>query len=110
MYPHRKKQNTEAIQQPQVKLDDTGILDMPFLILVVLLVAIGVVMIFSASYARAYFNTGNSAHYFVRQAIFAVADADADRNAGDQDYSQDRNRCHYLFFVKYAIILRVFHS
>ncbi len=69
----RKKQNTEAIQQPQVKLDDTGILDMPFLILVVLLVAIGVVMIFSASYARAYFNTGNSAHYFVRQAIFAVA-------------------------------------
>ena len=34
---------------------------------------IGVIMVFSASYARAYYLTGNSTYYFARQAIFAVA-------------------------------------
>ena len=52
--------------------DERGLLDLPFLVLVVLLVTIGVIMVFSSSYARAYYNEGNSAHYFARQAIFAV--------------------------------------
>lgn len=53
-------------------LDERGLLDLPFLALTVLLVLIGVVMVFSASYARAYYLTGNSTYYFARQAIFAV--------------------------------------
>ncbi|MCI8525862.1 MAG: putative lipid II flippase FtsW [Oscillospiraceae bacterium] len=48
-------------------------MDLPFLILTVLLVAVGVIMMFSASYARAYFKTGNSTTYFARQGGFAVA-------------------------------------
>lgn len=56
----------------QVLLDERGLLDLPFLALTVLLVIIGVVMVFSASYARAYYETGNSTYYFARQAIFAV--------------------------------------
>ncbi len=52
--------------------DERGLLDLPFLVLVVLLVTIGVIMVFSSSYARAYYNEGNSTHYFARQAIFAV--------------------------------------
>ena len=64
-------------QQPpktkdKVLLDERGLLDLPFLALTVLLVLIGVVMVFSASYARAYYLTGNSTYYFARQAIFAV--------------------------------------
>lgn len=47
-------------------------LDVPFLVLVLLLVCIGLIMMFSASYARAYFKTGNSTYYFIRQAGFAV--------------------------------------
>ncbi len=63
----------EKALEPEVTLDDTGVLDVPYLVLTVLLVSIGVLMMFSASYARAYFDTGNSAYYFVRQAGFAAA-------------------------------------
>ena len=58
--------------QQRVVTDERGMLDLPFLILTILLVLIGLVMMFSASYARAYAKTGNSAYYFTRQAIFAV--------------------------------------
>lgn len=57
-----------------IVLDERGLLDMPFLVLTVLLVMIGVVMVFSASYARSYYeNKGNSTYYFARQALFALA-------------------------------------
>ncbi len=55
-----------------VMMDERGLLDLPFLVLVVLLVTIGVIMVFSSSYARAYSEEGNSTYYFARQAIFAV--------------------------------------
>ena len=47
-------------------------LDLPFLILTLLLVTIGVIMMFSASYARAYADEGNSAFYFWKQLRFAL--------------------------------------
>ena len=60
--------------QPKQKIivDERGMLDLPFLILTVLLVAIGVIMMFSSSYARAYFKEGSSTYYFARQAGFAI--------------------------------------
>lgn len=62
-----------AAPQEKIVVDERGMVDIPFLILTVLLVAIGVIMLFSASYARAYEETGNAAYYFVRQAGFAVS-------------------------------------
>lgn len=59
-------------RKPKIILDERGLLDVPFLVLTVLLVTIGVIMMFSASYARAYEVKGNSTYYFARQAIFAV--------------------------------------
>lgn len=53
--------------------DVTGMMDIPYLVLTVLLTAIGVLMMFSASFPRANYDTGNSAYYFVRQAGFALA-------------------------------------
>ena len=60
---------SERLPQPpktkdKVLLDERGLLDLPFLALTVLLVLIGVVMVFSASYARAYYLKGNSTYYF----------------------------------------------
>lgn len=52
----------------QQRTDDRGMMDVPFLVLVLLLVAIGLLMMFSASYVRANYETGNSLHYFIRQA------------------------------------------
>ena len=54
------------------KIDDRGMMDVPFLVLVLLLVAIGLLMMFSASYVRANYETGNSLHFFIRQAGFAA--------------------------------------
>lgn len=51
--------------------------DLPFFLLVLLLLAIGVVMVLSASYPRAYYDPGHvtggrPAYYFVRQLLFAL--------------------------------------
>lgn len=47
-------------------------LDMPLLIFILVLLAIGLVMLFSASYANSYYLQGNSYYYISRQAAFAV--------------------------------------
>ena len=52
-----------------------GSLDVPFLMLVLLLLTIGVVMVLSASFARAYYSSvskHNATFYFTRQLFFAV--------------------------------------
>ena len=60
--------------QPKEKIvvDERGMLDLPFLILTVLLVIIGLIVMFSASYASAYTKEGSSTYYFARQAVFAA--------------------------------------
>jgi cell division protein FtsW len=49
-----------------------GKLDMGFLSLVLILLSIGLVLLFSASYAYSYARFNNSYHFIIRQAIFAV--------------------------------------
>lgn len=50
-----------------------GKMDITFLSLVLILLTIGLVMLFSSSYAYSYENYGNSYKFISRQAIFAVA-------------------------------------
>nr|WP_319487500.1 putative lipid II flippase FtsW [uncultured Caproiciproducens sp.] len=47
-------------------------MDMPFLFLILTLLIIGLVMLFSASYANAYYRHGSSYFFISRQAVFAV--------------------------------------
>ncbi len=54
------------------KREQAGLVDLPFLALSILLTALGLVMIFSASYARALYETGDSAYFFKRQLMFAI--------------------------------------
>lgn len=70
--PLRRKEHTE---KPKQKVQ--GEIDMPFMLLTVLLVVIGLVMLLSASYPSAYYDIGNitggdAFYYFKRQAIFAL--------------------------------------
>ena len=56
--------------------------DTSFFVLVILLLTMGVVMVLSSSYARAYYDPGNitggnAVYYFVRQLLFAVLGAAA---------------------------------
>lgn len=72
--PHERLPDPEESRRPPEKiiLDERGMLDMPFLVLTVLLVLIGVIMMFSASYASAYATENSSTYYFARQGAFAV--------------------------------------
>lgn len=50
----------------------TGGFDIPFFGLTMVILAIGLVMLFSSSYAYSYYKYDNSYHYFFRQLIFAA--------------------------------------
>lgn len=48
-------------------------MDMPLLVFIMVLLAVGLVMLFSASYADSYYRQGDSYYYISRQAKYAVA-------------------------------------
>lgn len=76
----RRSGSVSAKPTPQGKVKKrsdfwaVGKLDVPFLLLVITILTIGLVMLFSASYTYAYYNEdGDSAYYFKRQLVFAVS-------------------------------------
>ena len=70
--PDPPRQQPEKKRKEKILYDERGLIDLPFLLLTVLLVLIGVVMMFSASYASAYAEEGSSTAYFARQGLFAL--------------------------------------
>ena len=50
-----------------------GNIDLPFMILTIVLLTVGVIMVLSASFARAYYENDNPLGLFLRQAFFAVS-------------------------------------
>jgi len=67
-----KKNDTKVNTNVEIVEDSRGVMDAPFLVLTLLLVGIGLVMMFSASYASAYEETNNATYYFIRQLAFSV--------------------------------------
>ena len=81
---------TDAAARPQKKkrrrLLVAGGFDMPFLILVLVLLAVGLICMFSASYVYAYYNDGDSYFYIKKQMIFALIGVAAMLAASCLDY------------------------
>jgi cell division protein FtsW len=50
-----------------------GSIDLPFFVLTLVILTIGVVMVLSASFARAYYTNNNPLYVFTRQMIFALS-------------------------------------
>ena len=50
-----------------------GPMDLPFFLLTMLILIIGVIMVLSASFARAYYKSDDPTKYFTRQLLFAVS-------------------------------------
>ena len=49
-----------------------GGIDVPFLIIVLALLTIGLIMLFSSSYTYCYYNYGDSLYYFKKQLVFVI--------------------------------------
>ena len=81
-------------------------LDMPLLIFILVLLAIGLVMLFSASYANSYYLQGNSYYYISRQAVFAVFGVAAMLLISTFDYHSFHKLAIVIFGV--ALFLLVF--
>ena len=82
-----------------------GPVDLPFLLLVLLLTAIGLVMLLSASFPSAYYINNDPTRYFKRQAIFAVMGIAAMLFVSKINYQRFRGIAKPLLFL--AIVLLV---
>ena len=67
-----------------------GPLDLPYLLLVLMLVGVGLIMLFSASFPSAYYEKGNPAYYLIRQGLFAVVGIVAMAIIGKTNYEIGR--------------------
>ncbi len=93
-----RKKSAKKEEAPSQKIieNDAGVIDLPFLILTLILLAVGLVMLFSASFPSAYNETGNSASYFTSQAIFAALGLGA---------MYFISRVPYLWYLKFSKII-----
>lgn len=84
-----------------------GPIDTPFLLLVLMLTVIGLIMLFSASFPSAYYETGNPAHYFIRQGIFAAAGTFAMFAIGRINYERFRGASKAALLFSIILLMLV---
>ena len=90
-----------------------GPIDLPFCMLVLLLTAIGLVMLLSASFPSAYYETQKNggtaqpAYYFTRQAIFALLGVAAMFFIGKINYQRFRGVAKPLLYVSIVLLFLV---
>ena len=84
-----------------------GQMDLPFLILTLLLTAIGLIMLFSASFPRAYYDTGDGTYYFKRQAIFAAIGLVGMFVVGKFNYQRWRGAARILVGIALFLLILV---
>ena len=83
--------------------------DLPFLLLVLLLTAIGLVMLLSASFPSAYYETKdhNPMYYFTRQGVFAIMGVAAMLFIGKINYQRFRALAKPALFVTVVLLALV---
>ena len=104
----RKKQRAEEQQRrEELKELARGPMDLPFLLLVLLLTGIGLVMLFSASFPRAYYKGLNPAYYLIRQGVFAVIGFCAMMAAGKFNYRRYRALAKPVLLIAIVLLILV---
>ncbi|NLH00351.1 MAG: putative lipid II flippase FtsW [Clostridiales bacterium] len=87
-------------------------MDIPFLLLTLLLLSIGVIMVLSASYASAYYDLhketgGNATYYFARQLVFAIAGVAVMLLASRFPLTFYRRLSFFVLLVSIALLMAV---
>ena len=88
-------------------LSQRGAMDLPYLLFTLLLVAVGLLVLFSASFARAYYVTGNSASYFTGQLLFAAMGIVGMWILSRVPYDWFRKSSRLLYVVSVGLLLAV---
>ena len=104
---HAEKMRRKAIEMKHLQAAKGGRMDVPFLLLVLLLTAIGLVMLFSASFPSAYYETGDAAYYFKRQAIFAAMGLAGMVVAAKFNYQRWRGAARMLLIFSLFLLMLV---
>ena len=84
-----------------------GAWDLPFLLLTLLLTGIGLVMLFSASFPSAYYESGDAAAYLKRQAVFAAMGIAAMIVMGRTNYHRLRGTVRLVLYVSLFLLVLV---
>lgn len=86
-----------------------GPVDLPFLVLVVLLTVIGLIMLLSASFPSAYYETDgeNPLFYFTRQGVFAIMGMAVMLLIGKINYQRFRALAQPLLFLSVILLILV---
>lgn len=104
---HARKEQQE--HKRRVEIDNLkagkGSIDLPFLLLVLLLLSIGLVMLFSASFPSALAEYGDALYYLKRQAIFAAMGIVAMLIVGKLNYQRWRGAA--LLALGFSIFLLI---
>ena len=106
----KSKKNAQRMNTKRKKpkfFDVTTGFDMPFFITVILLVIIGLIMMFSASYPSAYYYQGNSYAFFLPQLGSAVFGIFAMLFVSTVDYRQLRRWAYVAYIVSTLLLIIV---
>ncbi len=106
---HAEKMRRKAVERKHLLAAKGGRMDVPFLLLTLLLTAIGLVMLFSASFPSAFYETGgkNPAFYFKRQAVFAALGLFAMFVVGKINYQRWRGAARMLLIFSVFLLILV---
>ena len=106
---HAEKMRRKAVERKHLLAAKGGRMDVPFLLLTLMLTGIGLVMLFSASFPSAFYETGgsNPAYYFKRQAIFAVLGLFAMFVVGKINYQRWRGAARMLLIFSIFLLILV---
>ncbi len=84
-----------------------GPIDMPYLLLMLALLSVGLLMLFSASFPSAYYEEGNPAYYLIRQGVFAVIGLAAMFVIGKINYERYRAVAKLALLVSIMLLILV---
>jgi cell division protein FtsW len=84
-----------------------GPMDLPLMLLVFLLTGVGLVMLFSASFPRAYYKLNNPFYYLFRQGVFAAVGVIAMLVIGRINYQRFRALAKPILFISIIMLVLV---
>lgn len=101
----KEKKGKKSVRRFKQNIFNLGVgLDIPLMVIVITLVAIGLVMLFSASFAYALYYKGDSYFYIKDQALFAVVGIIAMLLISTVDYHIFKKLNGFMYFITVAML------